>query len=67
MNGRPASEVGLAGLRELLRLDGTEVEIAVRTGFTMIMRRPSDAPAGKTELWIRDETAKKAGETNPKA
>jgi CPA2 family monovalent cation:H+ antiporter-2 len=37
-------------------------EIAVRTGFTMILRRPSDAPAGKTELWIRDETAKKAGE-----
>jgi monovalent cation:H+ antiporter-2, CPA2 family len=40
-------------------------EIAVRTGFTMILRRPSDAPPGKTQLWIHDETAKKAGGPKP--
>ena len=42
-------------------------EIAVRTGFTIIQKRPADAPAGKTQLWVRDDTAKKAGEGSPKS
>jgi monovalent cation:H+ antiporter-2, CPA2 family len=52
---------------ELLDNEVTKLrsEIAVRTGFTMIMRRPSDAPAGKTELYIRDAAGKKAGEGKP--
>jgi CPA2 family monovalent cation:H+ antiporter-2 len=41
---------------EISKLRG---EIAVRTGFTMIVRRPSDAPAGKTEIWSREEIERK--------
>lgn len=33
-------------------------EIAVRTGFTIIARRPAGAPAGKTQLFIRKEPDK---------
>jgi hypothetical protein len=40
-------------------------EIAVRTGFTIIQKRPTDAPAGKTQLWIRDDEKKKSGEGTP--
>lgn len=37
-------------------------EIAVRTGFTQIFRRPVDAPAGQTEMWslAKIEDAKRA-------
>jgi CPA2 family monovalent cation:H+ antiporter-2 len=33
-------------------------EIAVRTGFTVIARRPVDAPAGQTQLYVRKESDK---------
>jgi monovalent cation:H+ antiporter-2, CPA2 family len=40
-------------------------EIAVRTGFTMIAKRPTDAPAGKTTIYIRDSAAGKGGGPTP--
>jgi CPA2 family monovalent cation:H+ antiporter-2 len=30
-------------------------EIAVRSGFTVVMKRPTDAPPGKTQIWIREQ------------
>jgi voltage-gated potassium channel Kch len=53
-----ASEVGR--LRE---------EIAIRTGFTQIARRPSDAPAGMTEVWTREQVdrALREGPGRPEA
>ncbi len=35
MNGRLASELGLAGVRELLRHDGGALDLEVRTGDTV--------------------------------
>jgi hypothetical protein len=34
-------------------------EIAVRTGFTQIMRRPLDAPPGATEIWSAADAEKR--------
>ena len=35
VDGRPVAELGLSGVRELLRRDGAEVELEVRTGSTL--------------------------------
>lgn len=48
---------------EIAKLRG---EIAVRTGFTSIVKRPENAPAGKTEIWTRDAREKKAREDGQK-
>jgi CPA2 family monovalent cation:H+ antiporter-2 len=36
-------------------------EIAVRSGFTVVMRRPIDAPPGKTQIWTSGEIPKSGG------
>jgi monovalent cation:H+ antiporter-2, CPA2 family len=44
-------------------------EIAVRTGFTQVFRRPLEAPAGQTEIWTAeqvDEALRHAKDSAPK-